>query len=131
MTETLNIAETPETTQNIKTHFDNQIDAFYQHLFKSLKLYLSDTPPVNVQGKLYYNFIEYWTYVLYRDYGVKRKIHKYGETPESEYENDLDRKIFGVNKKLLLQLYYNKNSNGYDKSKLLNDPECIFFNASV
>lgn len=100
------------------SHFSRQIDAFYQHLYKELNFYLSDSP-TKTDGEAYRNFLEYWTYTLYRDYGIKRKIHKYGETTEEEYECELERTIFGDNKKLLIQFYYNKGSNSYDKTQLI------------
>jgi hypothetical protein len=99
------------------SHFSRQIDAFYQQLYNELNIYLSDDNLTKSDGSSYRNFLEYWTYTLYRDYGIKRKIHKYGESVESE--NDLERKIFGDNKKLLIQFYYNKGSKSYDKSKLI------------
>jgi hypothetical protein len=101
------------------SYFNRQIDAFYQHLYKELVLYLSDTPPSKPCGEGYRNFLEYWTYTLFRDYGIKRKIHKYGETKEEEFINDLDRRIFGDNKKLLVQFYYNKGNRAYDKNAMI------------
>lgn len=101
------------------SHFNRQIDAFYQQLYKELTIFISAETPTKSDGSAYRNFLEYWTYTLFRDYGIKRKIHKYGETSESEYETDLERKIFGDNKKLLIQFYYNKGSKSYDKTKLI------------
>lgn len=105
------------TTQPI-SHFNRQLDAFYQQLYKELNFYLSDAP-TNANGEQYRNFLEYWTYTLFRDYGIKRKIHKYGETAEEDFECDLEKQIFGDNKKLLVQFYYDKANRAYDKTNLI------------
>jgi hypothetical protein len=102
-----------------KSYFTRQIGAFYKHLYNELTTFLSDTPPTKPDGVEYRNFLEYWTYTLFRDYGIKRKIHKYGETVDEEFINDLDRRIYGDNKKLLVQFYYDKGNRAYDKTSMI------------
>jgi hypothetical protein len=101
------------------SYFTRQVDAFYQHLYKELTLFISDTPPTKDNGDAYRNFLEYWTYTLFRDYGIKRKLHKYGETSDEEFINDLDRRIYGDNKKMLVQFYYDKGNRAYDKTAMI------------
>ena len=109
---------TMANTQQPTSYFTRQIDAFYQHLYKELTLFVSATP-TKTNGEAYRNFLEYWTYTLFRDYGIKRKLHKYGESVEADFINDLDRRIYGDNKKMLVQFYYDKGNRAYDKNSMI------------
>lgn len=99
-----------------QSYFNKQVDAFYDHLYTSQCIYLNETP-TKEDGTEYRNFWEYWCYVLYRDYGIKRKIHKYGEG--NELQSDLEKRIYGDNNKLLLQFYYNKSSSNYNNANMI------------
>lgn len=100
-----------------KSHLENQLDAFYEDIFNSLKSFINDNP-VKYNNEPYRNFLEYWLYNLYSKHGIKRKIIKYGESTEEELNTELKRKIYGDNSKLLVQLFYNKSKN-YDKTNLI------------
>ena len=63
------------------------------------------------------SFADYWTYALYRDCGVKRRYHRYGDdlvADDSESGKYLV-KFFGKSRGLLIQLFYDKSLPGYNK----------------
>lgn len=110
------------------TYFDYQVGQFYGHLFKSLtewneiyhgRVNESWSPEMQtVAARNWNSFADYWTYALYRDCGVKRRYHCYGEDLVIT-DDDTGKylsKFFGKSRGLLIQLFYDKSLPGYNKS---------------
>lgn len=103
-------------SQSFMTMHQTQLYEFYYKLFGELYKYMT-TDLVDNNNNPYRNFIEYFTYCLYKEYGIKRKINKYNVMTEEELlaMSDDEKKIFGDNKYLLIQFYYEKSLTSYDK----------------
>lgn len=91
-----------------------QVNYFYNILYNELNNFLNNDLKDN-NGNSYDNFLSYFSYKLYSEYGIKRKIHKYKEMDEAELLSEIEKKVFGQNKYLLIQFYYNKGLSSYDK----------------
>lgn len=117
-----------QTKVSQPSYFEYQIGQFYGHLFKSLtewnEIYngrVDETwsPELRQLAEREWNsFADYWTYALYRDCGVKRRYHRYGEdliTDESETGKYL-AKFYGKSRGVLIQLFYDKGLPSYNKA---------------
>lgn len=110
------------------TYFDYQVGQFYGHLFKSLtewnEIYygrVNETwcPEMQqIAARKWDSFADYWTYALYRDCGVKRRYHRYGNDliVDDSATGKYLAKFFGKSRGLLIQLFYDKTVSGYNKA---------------
>ena len=120
------MAETQQPATS--TYFDYQVGQFYGHLFKSLtewnEIYHGrvneDWSPEmqKVAAREWNSFADYWTYALYRDCGVKRRYHRYGDdlVVDDSGTGKYLSKFFGKTRGLLIQLFYDKTLTGYNKA---------------
>lgn len=115
-------------TNTTSSYFDYQVGQFYGHLFKSLtewneiyhrRVNESWSPEMQkLAAREWNSFADYWTYALYRDCGVKRRYHRYGDdlvVDDSDTGKYLT-KFFGKSRGLLIQLFYDKTLTGYNKA---------------
>jgi hypothetical protein len=117
--------ETPNMSTIVKPIMQQYIDDFYSFMRDELIKYI-DMINDSEQENKHKSFMEYWCYRLYGDYGVKRKIHRYGDgfTEEelsqlTETQKQWYSTIYGpkMNSKLLLQFFYDKSIPSYSRSK--------------
>lgn len=69
--------------------------------------------------KKFRSFIDYWSYRLYGDYGLKRRIFKYGNDLD-ESVSELEKGFYGDSRHLLMQFFYDKSIPSYGKSKSIS-----------
>lgn len=109
---------------NPASYFDYQVTEFYNYLSKCLvewnEMYnkrISDswTPEIkHIAAKRdLMTFAEYWCYSLYRDCGVKRRYHRYGDEL-AETESAYNKAFYGKTHGVLVQLFYEKTAPGYN-----------------
>jgi hypothetical protein len=105
---------------------ESSVNDFYKFLMDELLKYIKLKNVNDTKISKHRSFIDYWCYRLYGDYGIKRRIHKYGD-PYSEDEisnmtkEEIERikLIYGdlMNRKLLIQFFYDKSIPSYSISK--------------
>lgn len=140
--QTEHIKQTPQQTEqtNIDKKSINNINSndqpimqsyvndFYSFMYNEFIKYFELMNTNDVLITRFNSFMDYWCYRLYGDYGIKRKIHRYGTTfTDEEIESlSIEQKewytmIYGpkMNSKLLIQLFYDKSIPSYDKSKTI------------
>ena len=118
----------PSTVVATTSFLNYQVMHFYEYLKKCLyewnEFYHKRTNeawPASIKelsGKEWKSFADYWSYSLYRDCGVKRRYHRYGddlpivepETVESKYITA----FFGKSQGVLVQFFYDKDLSGYN-----------------
>ena len=118
----------PATVVATTSFLNYQVMHFYEYLKKSLyewnEFYhkrTNDAWPAGIKalaGKEWKSFADYWSYSLYRDCGVKRRYHRYGddlpiiepETDESKYMTA----FFGKSRGVLVQFFYDKDLSSYN-----------------
>jgi hypothetical protein len=103
------------------------VNEFYAYMYVEFAKYVEMVKTNDESLSKFKSFIDYWCYRLYGDYGVKRKLYRYGSTFETEDEqNALTEEqrrwytmMYGpkMNSKLLLQFFYDKSIPSYNKSK--------------
>ena len=110
------------------THLQNQITEFYQFLFACIVEWnrfrqVEDTSKGEFSKikpkKKFRSFIDYWSYRLYGDFGLKRRIFKYGDDLD-ETANDLEKAFYGGSRHLLMQFFYDKSIPSYGKGKAIS-----------
>jgi hypothetical protein len=117
--------DTPKLQTIVKPIMQQYVDDFYNFMRDELIKYVDMINDPEQENK-HKSFMEYWCYCLYGDYGVKRKIHRYGDgfTEEelsqlTETQKQWYSTIYGpkMNSKLLLQFFYDKSIPSYSRSK--------------
>lgn len=58
-------------------------------------------------------FAEYWCYSMFRDCGIKRRYHRYGDEL-AETESAYNKAFYGKTRGVLIQLFYEKTASGYN-----------------
>ena len=110
------------------THLQNQITEFYQFLFACMVEWnrfrqVEDTSQGEFSKikpkKKFRSFIDYWSYRLYGDFGLKRRIFKYGDDLD-ESVSDLEKAFYGGSRHLLMQFFYDKSIPSYGKGKAIS-----------
>ena len=110
------------------TYLQNQITEFYQFLFACMVEWnrfrqVEDTSQGEFSKikpkKKFRSFIDYWSYRLYGDFGLKRRIFKYGVDLD-ETANDLEKAFYGGSRHLLMQFFYDKSIPSYGKGKAIS-----------
>ena len=110
------------------TYLQNQITEFYQFLFACMVEWnrfrqVEDTSQGEFSKikpkKKFRSFIDYWSYRLYGDFGLKRRIFKYGDDLD-ETANDLEKAFYGGSRHLLMQFFYDKSIPSYGKGKAIS-----------
>lgn len=110
------------------TYLQSQITEFYKFLFSSIVEWnrfrqVEDTTQGEFSKikpkKKFRSFIDYWSYRLYGDFGLKRRIFKYGDDLD-ETASDLEKEFYGSSRKLLMQFFYDKSIPSYGKGKLIS-----------
>jgi len=109
-----------------KSYLTMQVNEFYQYIFlcliewnkyrKTEDLNTSEFALIKPK-KPFRSFIDYWCYRLYGDYGLKRRIYKYGSDLDVSVVSDLEKKFYGNSRELLMQFYYDKSIPSYSKDK--------------
>ena len=108
------------------SYLQDQITEFYEFLFSCIvewnkyrqveDLSTNDEFSKIKPKKKFRSFMDYWSYRLYGDYGLKRRIFKYGEDLD-ETASDLEKAFYGGSRHLLMQFYYDKSIPSYSKFK--------------
>lgn len=110
------------------THLQNQITEFYQFLYACMvewnKYRQTDDTSQGEFSKIkpkkkFRSFMDYWCYRLYGDYGLKRRIFKYGEDLD-ETASHLEKDFYGGSRYLLMQFFYDKSIPSYKKEKVIS-----------
>lgn len=114
-----------------KSYLNEQVNEFYQFILLCMVEWnkYRKAEDVNIgefalikPKKPFRSFIDYWCYRLYGDYGLKRRIFKYGDDLDvasvaSVSNLDLEKKFYGNSRELLMQFYYDKSIPSYSKDK--------------
>ena len=110
------------------TYLQSQITDFYQFLFSCMVEWnrfrqVEDTSQGEFSKikpkKKFRSFIDYWSYRLYGDFGLKRRIFKYGDDLD-EFSTDLEKGFYGSSRHLLMQFFYDKSIPSYGKGKSIS-----------
>lgn len=110
------------------THLQSQIMDFYKFLFTCMVEWnrfrqVEDTSQGEFSNikpkKKFRSFIDYWSYRLYGDFGLKRRIFKYGDDLD-ETVSDLEKAFYGGSRHLLMQFFYDKSIPSYGKEKSIS-----------
>jgi len=110
------------------TYLQSQITEFYQFLFACMVEWnrfrqVEDTSQGEFSKikpkKKFRSFMDYWSYRLYGNFGLKRRIFKYGDDL-GESSTDLEKAFYGGSRHLLMQFFYDKSIPSYGKGKSIS-----------
>ena len=110
------------------TNLQSQITEFYQFLFACMVEWnrfrqVEDTSQGEFSKikpkKKFRSFMDYWSYRLYGDFGLKRRIFKYGDDLD-ESATELEKAFYGGSRHLLMQFFYDKSIPSYGKGKTIS-----------
>ena len=109
-------------------YLQGQIVEFYQFLFTCMVEWnrfrqVDDTSQGEFSKikpkKKFRSFMDYWSYRLYGDFGLKRRIFKYGDDLD-ESATELEKAFYGGSRHLLMQFFYDKSIPSYGKGKSIS-----------
>ena len=117
------INESLNESSGVPEYVEYQLSQFYNYLSDSLLEWnemlngrIDERWPVekkDASKRSWKSFADYWTWSLYTFCGVKRHYHRYG--PDITDEPEYNVKFFGKTRGLLVQLFYDKKLQSYDK----------------